>query len=739
MFETIIARNIVPFTKARLLPILLCTLFCSTILPQSLHAEDKAKAKSGKAKVETKKKATPAKKHKITFTEHILPVFRQHCGSCHNANDKKGGLILDDYTAMMEGGGSGDVIETGDPDSSYLMMTITRETEPFMPPNQDKIPAKDIKLIKDWIKLGAPRNSGSKVVKKENKVGKVTVSLSRPKGPPVLPETISLEPTRFSKRPNSISAMAASPWAPLVAFSGYRQVFLYDTKVGEIAGVLPFEEGTPQVLKFSRNGRLLLAGGGRGGASGKVVLWDVKSGKRIATVGHEYDQVLAADLSPDQTKVVLAGPKKMVRVYDVKSGELLYEKKKHTNWITSAAFSPDGVLLATGDRNGGFFLWEAATGREYLPLAGHKGSITSVAWLPDSNKVASSSEDGTIKLWELNDGNVVKSWNAHRSGVTHMSIASDGRIVSTGRDKITRVWDTSGKRLLNLPTLKNIGTKTCLDAERGVVVTGDWAGQVHLWDHKTAKLVAVVASNPISIKARLFQVQQKISISTAIEKQAQGRISAVHKKVSNRKLAATSAGKKYNAALAELKNIKTTRTATSHEINAKSKLESETNKLLDQAKRNVSQFEKQEKIRIASLEKQQSKIKKKDKAALNKLLATKKSSGDVAKKKRAKLQAGVTALQAKRTAAQKAKQAVQKKMAGLNQKLNQQNKAVPQLNAAWKKLQKAMPRTSGENKLLASLSKQAQVAKLSVDKDKQREAYMTKHRNALQQSASTKK
>ena len=111
-----------------------------------------------------------------------------------------------------------------------------------------------------------------------------------------------------------------------------------------------------------------MAGGGRGGHSGRVVLWDVKSGKRIAEVGNEYDVVLAADISPDHTQVALGGPKKIVRVYDTSTGELLYEKNKHTDWITAIEFSPDGVLLATADRSNGLVVWEAFTGREFYFL-----------------------------------------------------------------------------------------------------------------------------------------------------------------------------------------------------------------------------------------------------------------------------------------------------------------------------------------------------------------------------------
>src|SRR5690606_18480397 len=64
--------------------------------------------------------AKPADKQeapKVTYQDHILPIFRAKCGSCHNANDRKGNLVLDDYAAMREGGGSGAVVEPGDPDS----------------------------------------------------------------------------------------------------------------------------------------------------------------------------------------------------------------------------------------------------------------------------------------------------------------------------------------------------------------------------------------------------------------------------------------------------------------------------------------------------------------------------------------------------------------------------------------------------------------------------------------------
>ena len=43
----------------------------------------------------------------VNFTDHVLPIFRQHCLQCHNANDAEAGLAIDSYGGLMEGGGSG--------------------------------------------------------------------------------------------------------------------------------------------------------------------------------------------------------------------------------------------------------------------------------------------------------------------------------------------------------------------------------------------------------------------------------------------------------------------------------------------------------------------------------------------------------------------------------------------------------------------------------------------------------
>jgi WD40 repeat protein len=417
---------------------------------------------------------------KITYDDHIRPIFREHCFACHAQDRAKGGLVLDSYAKTMEGGSSGEVVLAGDKDSSRLWALTSHSEEPKMPPMQDKLAVAKLDLLSKWIEQGALENSGSKAnIKKKANLALAAVSSSgKPEGPVAMPEGLLKQPVLFTPKPGAITALAASPWAPLAAVAGQKQVSLYNTDTAELLGVLPFPEGIPHVLQFSRNGSVLLVGGGRGGHSGIVVLFDVKTGKRITKVGEELDSVLAADINNTHSLVALGGPSKIVRIYSTETGQLLHEVKKHTDWVTAVQFSPDGVLLATGDRSGGLFVWEGETAREYLGLRGHTGAINAVSWRPDGNVLASGSEDSSVRLWEMNDGNQIKTWNAHGGGVFSVNYAHDGRLATAGRDNSVKLWAGDGAAIKTYPNFTEPALQAVIVHDGKRVLGGDWLGNL---------------------------------------------------------------------------------------------------------------------------------------------------------------------------------------------------------------------------------------------------------------------
>ena len=466
--------------------------------------------------------ATMAEDKPPTYEDHVLPVFREKCCSCHNADRKAGGLDLTSYQQMMAGGNSGDVVAGGDADGSYLWQVVSHESEPTMPPDADRIPDAMLKVIKEWIAGGIIERDGAKPVAQEasSSLALDSGSIVKPSGPPVMPPRLSLEPHFHGLRPTTIRAIDASPHGDLVAVGSSQQVLLFQPRTRECIGVLPFPEGECTNLRFSRSAKLLLSGGGVAAKSGRVVIWDVASAQRVMELGDEFDEVLTADLSADQRLVALGGSAKVVRLLQTSNGVVESEITKHTDWITSVAFSPDSVLLATGDRAGNLFLWESFGARHWGDLKGQKAGVTAIDWRADGVVLATASEDGTIHLWEADTAKKLKSWSAHGGGTTDVRWLNDGRLVSTGRDRKVKVWKADGSLEKELGTLPDIGTKVAVTSGHPLVIAGDWSGQVTVYDGSKPAKLGVLDSNPMPLSQRIDRAQKMAIASKQIEEEA---------------------------------------------------------------------------------------------------------------------------------------------------------------------------------------------------------------------------
>jgi Planctomycete cytochrome C/Anaphase-promoting complex subunit 4 WD40 domain len=465
--------------------------------------------------------AEPAR---VTYTDHVLPILRDKCLGCHNADKARGGLDASNFVKLMEGGSSGAVVKPGDPDDSRLYMLAAHKAEPKMPPKADPLPAEQVAILKRWIEQGALEHSGSKapIIAKKSEVASASIVKGRPAGPPPMPKAVLPQTAPGTRHPAAVTALSASPWAPLVAVAAPHSVLLYNTDTFDLIGALPFPYGQVNVLRFSRSGALLLAGGGRGGKEGRVVVWNVADGRVLTEVGDEHDAVLAADISADQTQIALGGPGKTVRVYATADGQLLREIKKHTDWITAIEYSPDGVLLATADRSSGLWVWEAQTGREFFGLTGHKAMVTGLSWRDDSNVLASCSEDTSVKLWEMENGKLIKSFGTQPGGALSVRYGHDNRILTTGRDGVTRMWNEAGAGQRGYEKLSDMGTHAVFTHDGSRVIAGDLQGLIRVWNSADGKRVDDLSTNPPSAADRLLAARKALpeAEKALVEKEA---------------------------------------------------------------------------------------------------------------------------------------------------------------------------------------------------------------------------
>lgn len=473
--------------------------------------------------------AQEEQEEKITFEDHIKPIFREHCTACHSVADKASDLALDSYGEVLAGGSGGMVVEEGSVLGSRLYALVSHEERPFMPPDEDLLPEEQRNLIKVWIEQGMPENSDSKI-KRSNAAASAMVgdvNLGKPDGPPPMPESLLRQAIITTERAAAISAIEASPWAPLVAVGGQAQVSLYHSESGELLGVLPFPEGIPQSLRFTRDGKQLLIGGGEHSVSGCAVLVDIATGERITKVGDELDIVLAADIAPDKSKIAVAGPQKIIRVYDSVTGDKLQQLDKHTDWVFTLRYSPDGILLASGDRSNGLVVWEADSGNVYADLTDHRDAVRSLDFRADSNVLVSGSLDGTIKLWDMFESKAINSWNAHGGGVTSVKFTQDGMIASSGRDARVKLWKPDGNLESQFQGLSEAALQVAVTGDGSAIAGGDWHGQVKLWPTSDPQQAKPIASNPPSIEARMEQAEQQLTAVQAEFDEAEQNTSMV--------------------------------------------------------------------------------------------------------------------------------------------------------------------------------------------------------------------
>jgi WD40 repeat protein len=433
----------------------------------------------------------------VSYDTDIKPIFRRHCLKCHGDDVQKADLNLQSYAAMIKGGSAGKVLIAGRTSQSLLFVAITNTDESArMPPNSPPLSEKEIELIRLWIAEGLREMEGSAVMTPARDLSfkpvaatgaKIDVAMLMPSNLPDVtpPKTV---------RPLPALAMDVSPHAPLAAVAGQEFVRLMHTETKQELGRLPFPEGVPHVIKFHRDGAVLLVAGGKPVQSGKVVLFNVHNGQRLAAFGDELDAVLAADLSPDQKLVALGGSGKVVKVYSTADGTLKYKLTKHTDWITALSFSPDGSKLSTADRTGGLHLWEAESGGIVLTLAEHKGAIRAMQWRADSKLLASAGEDGLLIWWDTKDGwPAVSKPNAHppvrpagtygelKNGILSVGFGPAGHLLTAGRDRYVRYWDPTGNQVKSFLIEKSFPLSTRITSDGKTLIAGDAAGELHFW------------------------------------------------------------------------------------------------------------------------------------------------------------------------------------------------------------------------------------------------------------------
>ncbi|WP_417390416.1 PSD1 and planctomycete cytochrome C domain-containing protein [Gimesia sp.] len=92
----------------------------------------------------------------VDFERDIAPILKNRCLGCHQDRVRQGGLALHSAVEVRKGGESGEIIDPGDPDSSYLIDLITAyDGVAEMPQEAAPLTTDEVQAFRSWIKQGA--------------------------------------------------------------------------------------------------------------------------------------------------------------------------------------------------------------------------------------------------------------------------------------------------------------------------------------------------------------------------------------------------------------------------------------------------------------------------------------------------------------------------------------------------------------------------------------------------------
>ena len=203
---------------------------------------------------------------------------------------------------------------------------------------------------------------------------------------------------------NKLRDLAASPAASLGNLANIKPGQM--PNMNDISAMMTSMVGTmssgtmgQKALAFSADGRTLATGGfeSKANIDFAAMMSGAMSGQRPKKGAKQPDP---ADLMKD-FKVETTG---QVQLWDVASGRAIATLKGHGRGVTKVAFSRDGKWLASGSSDNTIKIWDVANQRELRTLVGHTAGVESMDFTPDGRLLASASDDGSTFLWDTKSG-----------------------------------------------------------------------------------------------------------------------------------------------------------------------------------------------------------------------------------------------------------------------------------------------------------------------------------------------
>jgi WD40 repeat protein len=241
-----------------------------------------------------------------------------------------------------------------------------------------------------------------------------------------------------------ISALAYRPDGKLLALGTFKEVRLVEPETGKLVATLAGEAEDVRAVAFSPDGKLVAAAGGLPARSGEVKIWDAERRVPLVTITGHGDCIYAVAFAPGGKSLATASYDKLIKLWDAASGKEIRTLKDHIDAVYALAFTPDGRRLVSASADRGVKVWDVASGERLYTLSDATDGLNTLAIDPAGKRVAAGGLDRTIRIWSLDEksGTLLNSLIAHEDAILRLAWSPDGKyLVSSSADKEVKVFN----------------------------------------------------------------------------------------------------------------------------------------------------------------------------------------------------------------------------------------------------------------------------------------------------------